>query len=32
MFNQTQKIKKKLVTFSVDKNVFETLNKPPTKI
>ena len=31
MFDQTQRIKKKLVTFAVDKNVFETFKQTANK-
>ena len=31
MFNQTQRVKKKLVTFSVDKDVFETFKQTANK-
>ena len=31
MFEQTQKVKKKLVIFSVDKNVFETFKQTANK-
>ena len=31
MFNQTQRVKKKLVTISVDRNVFETFKQTANK-
>jgi len=31
MFDQTQRIKKKLVTFSINKQVFETFKKTANK-
>jgi uncharacterized protein (DUF4415 family) len=31
MLNQTQRVKKKLVTFSVDKDVFETFKQTANK-
>ena len=31
MFDQTQKVKKKLVTFSIDKGVFETFKQTANK-
>ena len=31
MFNQTQKIKKKLFTFSIDRDIFETFKQTANK-
>ena len=31
MFNQTQRVKKKLVTFSIDRDVFETFKQTANK-